>query len=122
MSSGKTTMKRKLHVRRGDTVEVISGAARGQRGRVIRAMPDKGKVVVEGVNMVWKHLKRSQQRPRGGRVEMESPLDASNVMLVCPNRECRRFDKPVRTRTVLREDGTKMRTCAKCGAEIPKME
>ena len=113
-------MRRKLQVRRGDTVEVMTGTSRGMRGRVIRAIPQKGKVVVEGVNLVWKHIKRSREHPRGGRVEIEAPIDASNVMLLCPNRECSRHDKPVRTHVVVREDGTKIRACAKCGAEMPR--
>ena len=115
-------MRAKLHVRRGDMVEVVSGAARGQRGRVIRAMPEKGRVVIEGVKVVWKHMKRSREHPRGGRIEIEAPIHASNVRLVCPNRECERHDKPVRTKTVSRPDGARVRSCARCGAEIPKME
>jgi large subunit ribosomal protein L24 len=115
-------MRRKLHVRRGDTVEAIAGSSRGLRGRVLRTIPEKGKVVVEGVNMVWKHIRRSPEHPQGGRLQIEAPIDASNVMLVCPNRDCERHDRPVRSRTVVREDGTRARTCAKCGAEIPKAE
>jgi len=112
----------KLHVRRGDIVEVVAGSSRGLRGRVLRAMPAKGKVVVEGLNMVWKHVRRGPQRIQGGRIQVEAPIDASNVMLVCPNRDCERHDRPVRTRTVVREDGRKLRTCAKCGAELPRAE
>ncbi len=115
-------MKSKVHVRRGDTVEVVSGAGRGARGRIIRVLPQKNKVVVEGVNMVWKHLKPNRQNPRGGRLEMEAPIDASNVMLVCQNRECARFDRPVRSRTRVNDDGTKVRCCSKCESELPKME
>lgn len=112
----------KLHVRRGDTVQIIAGSSRGKRGRVLRAIPAKGKVVVEGANLVWKHLRRSHEHPRGGRIQVEAPLDASNVMLLCPSRDCSHFDRPVRVRSVRREDGTKMRACAKCGAEVPKLE
>jgi large subunit ribosomal protein L24 len=112
----------KLHVCRGDTVEVIAGNARGARGRVLRALPQDGKVVVEGINMVWKHLRRSQQHPQGGRIEVEAPIDASNVMLLCRNRECERYDMPVRTRKDWTEDGNKIRVCVKCGSEIPKVE
>jgi large subunit ribosomal protein L24 len=115
-------MKPKLHVRHGDTVQVMTGASSGARGRIIRVDPSKGRVVVEGVNMVWKHLKRSRERPRGERVEMEAPLHASNVMLVCPNRDCKRYDRGVRVRKVIREDGRKARLCAVCSAEIPRSE
>ncbi len=75
-------MRPKLHVRRGDTVEVVTGNARGQRGRVLRSIPEKGRVVVEGVNLVWKHMRRSREHPRGGRIQIEAPMHASNVMLL----------------------------------------
>ena len=115
-------MRPKLHVRRGDTVEVIAGASRGSRGRVLRTVPAKGRVVVEGINLVWKHLDPSREQPRGGRIQIEASIHASNVMLVCPNRECESHDRPVRTRAAAGKDGRKMRVCAKCGAEIPKTE
>jgi large subunit ribosomal protein L24 len=115
-------MKPKLHVRRGDLVEAISGSARGMRGRVLKAIPEEGKVVVEGVKLVWKHLPRSRQHARGGRIQVEAPIDVSKVMLICINRDCPRHDKPVRTRVVVKGDGRKIRACAKCGAEIPKPE
>ncbi|MCK4375963.1 MAG: 50S ribosomal protein L24 [Candidatus Brocadiae bacterium] len=115
-------MRRKLHVRRGDTVEVVAGNAKGQRGRVLRSIPEKGRVVVEGVNMVWKHMRRSREHPRGGRIQIEAPMHASNVMLLCPSRDCPGHDKPVRAKQVVREDGTKVRACVKCGTEIPKAE
>ncbi|MGD2175443.1 MAG: 50S ribosomal protein L24 [Candidatus Brocadiaceae bacterium] len=111
-----------LHVRRGDTVEVVAGNARGARGRILRALPQEGKVVVEGINMVWKHLRRSRQNPQGGRIQIEAPIDASNVMLICPHRDCERHDRPVRTRSTFAEDGRKMRVCVRCGTEIPRVE
>ena len=111
-------MRNKLHVRRNDVVEVTVGEAKGRRGRVLQAMPDKGKVIVEGVNMVWKHVKPSRQRPRGGRIEMEAPIDVSNVMLLCQNRACERHDRPVRTHAAVREQGVKERVCIKCGGPI----
>lgn len=103
-------------------MEVIAGNARGARGRILRALPRQGKVVVEGINMVWKHMRRTRQNPQGGRIEMEAPIDASNVMLLCRNRECDRYDRPVRTCKERTEDGKKIRVCVKCGAEIPKVE
>jgi ribosomal protein L24 len=63
-----------------------------------------------------------RDHPRGGRIEVEAPIAASNVMLICPNKECEKHDKPVRTRMVARPDGKKFRACAKCGVEIPKVE
>ncbi len=115
-------MKAKLHVRRGDTVEVTTGASRGMRGRILRTIPSKGKVVIEGVNVHWKHLRRTREHPTGGRIEIEAPVDASNVMLVCANRDCQKYDKPVRTRSVLDRDGKRKRACCKCGREIPRAE
>jgi len=115
-------MRPKLHVRRGDLVEVIAGSARGVRGRVLRAAPREGRVVVEGAKLVWKHLRRGREHPRGGRIQVEAAMDASNVMLICTNRDCPRNDKPVRARTVVREGGKRFRACVKCGAEIAKPE
>jgi len=115
-------IQNKLHVRRGDSVQIIAGSQRGVRGRILRTLPAEGKVVVEGANMVWKHLRRSQEHPRGGRIQVEAPMAVSNVMLLCPNRDCSHFDRPVRTRTVQSEDGKKKRVCAKCGTEMPKLE
>jgi len=88
----------------------------------LRAVPVEGRVVVEGVNLVWKHLRRSREHPAGGRIQVEVPIDASNVMLICPNRECVSHDKPVRTRKAVGQDGRKVRVCAKCRAAIPRSE
>ena len=71
-------------IRKGDLVAVISGNDRGKRGRVLRILHDRDRVVVEGVNLVYKHLRRSQQHPQGGRVQRESPVHLSNVMPVDP--------------------------------------
>ncbi len=115
-------MRRHLHVRRGDTVEVVAGNARGVRGRILRAVPAKERVVVEGVNLVWKHVARSRQHPQGGRIQIEAPVHVSNVMLICPNRDCVRYDKPVRAKSTARDNKAKIRACVKCGAEIPRAE
>lgn len=72
----------KLHVKKDDTVEVISGAEKGTRGRVLRAIPSEGMVVVQGVNRKWKHLKRTQQNPQGGRLQREEPIHACKVRKV----------------------------------------
>ena len=68
-----------LRIKRGDTVVVLSGAEKGKTGKVLRV--EEGKVVVEGVNLQYKHMKRTQQNPKGGRVRREGPLHASKVML-----------------------------------------
>lgn len=74
-------------IRRGDTVVVIRGDAKikGRRGKVLKVDTKNDRVVVEGLNYMKKHLRRSQDNPRGGRVEREAPMHASNVMLICPH-------------------------------------
>lgn len=100
-------------IRIDDTVEVISGDDRGVRGRVLRVDRKTGRVVVEGVNVVLKHVRRSRQARQGGRLSKERPIDLSNVMLVCP--ACKQ-----KTRVAARflEDGSKVRCCKKCDAYI----
>src|SRR5438477_12269883 len=73
-----------MHIRKGDTVEVICGDDKGTRGRVLSVDPKKGKLVVEGINRVYKHMRRSQRAAQGGRLSKEMPIDASNVMLIDP--------------------------------------
>lgn len=72
----------KLHVKKDDIVEVISGSDKGRRGKVMRAIPGDGMVVVEGINRKWKHMRRSQENPQGGRVEREYPIHACKVRKV----------------------------------------
>jgi large subunit ribosomal protein L24 len=72
----------KLHVKADDLVEVLSGDDKGKRGKVLRAIPSEGKVVVEGINRKWKHLRRSQENPQGGRIEREYPIPACKVRKV----------------------------------------
>ena len=99
-----------MRIRLDDTVEVISGKDRGSRGRVIQVLGDKNKVVVEGVNRVFKHVSRSQKNPQGGRLQKEMPLYASSVMLVCT--ACGEI---ARTGRRYLDDGSKERFCKKCG-------
>jgi len=100
-------------IRTGDVVLVIAGNDCGVRGRVLRVLPRSGKVVVEGVNKVFKHVRRSQKHPQGGRLQKEMPIQASNVLLVCS--QCNRG---VRLGTRLAADGTKERFCRKCKAGL----
>ncbi|MCG8406417.1 MAG: 50S ribosomal protein L24 [Phycisphaerales bacterium] len=71
-------------VRKGDRVEVISGAHKGEQGNVLRVDPKKGRVWLEGVNLVYRHLRQSRQNPQGGRIQKEASLDLSNVLPVDP--------------------------------------
>jgi large subunit ribosomal protein L24 len=96
------------HVVKGDLVYIRSGDARGQTGKVLQVLPDKNAVVVEGVNVHKKHLKRTQQNPQGGVIEKEMPIHISNVSPVVDG-------KPTRVRFETREDGSKVRVAAKNG-------
>ncbi len=100
---------KKLHVKRGDLVEVISGKDKGKQGKVVTAFPETGRVIVEGVAMVKKHQKARVQGQESGILHMEAPIDASNVMRVCS-----KCEKPARTGVKILEDGSKVRYCKKC--------
>ena len=106
----------KLHIKRDDTVVVISGDSKGTRGKVIAASPEEGKVIVAGANIVSKHTKARKQGENSSIVKTEGAIYASKVQLVCP-----KCDKGVRTKVGYKEvDGkkVKVRLCTKCGAEI----
>jgi large subunit ribosomal protein L24 len=100
-------------IRSGDLVEVRTGNARGTRAKVVSVLPDKGKIVVEGVNLVYRHMRRSQKNPQGGRLSKELPIDASNVLVVCGS-----CSKATRVGVRTSEDGGKFRVCRKCKADI----
>ena len=104
-----------MHIKVGDEVIVIAGDDRGERAKVLSVDHDKGKVVVEGVNRVYKHVRRSQRNPQGGRLSKEMPLPASNLMLVCPS-----CNAPSRTGIRIEPDGSKVRWCKSCGQEDSK--
>ena len=105
-----------MHIRVDDQVEVMIGRDKSLRAKVLRMLRDEGKVVVEGVNTVWKHMRRSQKNPRGGRLHKEMPVQISNVQLVCP--AC---NQAVRTGVRLRDDGSKHRFCKNSSAEIGQL-
>lgn len=103
-------------IRSGDTVEVRTGNAKGTRAKVLQVLPEKNgrrRVVVEGVNRVYRHIRRSQKNPQGGRLSKEMPIDASNVLVVCT--AC---GKASRLGIRLGADGGKSRVCRKCGADL----
>lgn len=103
-------MNKKVHVKTGDTVMVISGDDKGKKGKVMAVSPKEGKLIVEGVNMVSKHVKPKRMGEVGGILKAEGAMYASKVQIICP-----RCKKPTRIGHKLNEDGTKSRTCAKCG-------
>ena len=100
----------KMHVKRGDTVVVIAGKDKGKEGKVVAAYPAQNKVIVEGVAMAKRHQKARMQGQESGIIEKELPIDASNVMRVCP-----KCGKPARVGIKTFEDGSKAKYCKKCG-------
>ncbi len=100
---------KKMHVKRGDVVRVISGKDKGKEGKVVIAMPEENKVVVEGVALVKKHQKARRQGEESTIIQKEAAIDASNVLRVCP-----KCGKAVRTGVKVLEDGSKARYCKKC--------
>ena len=106
----------KLHVKSGDTVVVLSGESKGVKGKVIAASPEEGKVIVEGANIVSKHVKARRQGEKSQILKTEAAMYVSKVQLVCP--KCK---TGVRTKVGYETKGdkqVKVRLCAKCGAKI----
>lgn len=100
---------RKLHVKKGDTVEIISGKNKNKRGKVLAASPKKGMIIVEGVNTVIKHQKPTGANQQGGIIKQEGPIDSSKAMLVC-----NKCGKRTRVGYEILEDKTKVRVCKVC--------
>ena len=107
--------QKKMRIRRGDRVVVLSGKDKGKKGKVILALPDKERVKVEGVNIIKKHAKPTPKIPQGGIREMEAALPVSKVMLLCP--AC---NKPTRIAKKLTAGGQWVRTCKRCGEALDK--
>lgn len=104
--------KHKMNVQTGDTVVVLSGKDKGKKGKVLRVIPEKRRVVVEGVNQVKRHVRPSRQLMQGGIITQENPIDASNVMLIC--RSC---GKPTRHARRRLENGKLVRRCVRCNED-----
>ena len=104
-----------LHVKTGDNVMIISGKDKGHTGKVMQVSPSEGKVIVEGVNIVTKHVKPRKMGEPGGLIKAESALYADKVQLVCP-----KCGRPTRTGSKINAKGKKVRTCKKsdCLAEF----
>ena len=103
-------MIKKLHVRTGDKVRIMSGKDKGSEGKVLEVSPKEGKVIVEGLNIATKHMKPRQMGQQGGLLKVEAPMYASKVMLVCP--KCK---KATRSAHSFDKNGKKKRLCKKCG-------
>ena len=101
-----------MRIRKGDRVRVLTGKDRGKEGEVSRALPAKNKVIVDGVNVAKKHQKPTRATMQGGIIDKDMPIPVANVAIVCsscgPTRIGYRFDP----------DGTKVRTCKKCGGDL----
>ena len=106
-------MINKVHVKTGETVTGLSGKERGKKGKVLAVSPKEGKVIIEGVNMVTKHVKPRRMGETGGLVKAEGAMYACKVQLVCP-----RCGKPTRVGHKVQENGTKERICKKCGETL----
>ena len=106
-------LSNKLHVKKDDTVLILSGEDRGKTGKVIEVSPKEGKVIVEGRNMVKKHVKPKKMGDPGGIVDAEGAIYACKVQVVCP--ACK---KPTRVGHKLLADGTKQRICKRCGEAL----
>ena len=101
-----------MRIRKGDTVQILSGKHRGKRGKVMVALPGEGKVVVDGANMVKRHTKPRGATMQGGIIDKDMPLPVSSVAIVCPS------DGPTRIGMSVDEAGRKVRVCRKCGTEL----
>ncbi len=108
----------KLNIRKGDEVMVIAGKdrsmkGRSRRGRVLEVSPGSGRIIVDGINIMKRAVRQTQQMRQAGIVESPGPIHVSSVMLVCPN-----CDAPTRAGHRVRESGSKVRVCKKCGKDI----
>ena len=103
----------KMHVRKNDTVVVISGKDEGKKGKVIGSFPADGRILVEGVNMITRHVKPRKAGQQGGLIKQEGTIAASKVMLYCP-----KCERPVRARHQILPDGGKVRVCGRCSEAL----
>ena len=102
----------KLSIRTGDKVRVLAGKDKGKEAKVLAVYPHKERVVLERVNLIKKATRPTQKNPKGGILEIEAPIHVSNVAIVCP-----KCSQPTRIGRK-REEGTRIRTCKKCGNDI----
>jgi large subunit ribosomal protein L24 len=96
-------------IKKNDTVKILTGRDKGKQGRVLTVFPDTGRVLVQGLNLVKKHSRKTRDDQQGGIIQKESPIDGSNLMVVC-----QKCGKPTRIGFSVLSDGTKTRICKKC--------
>lgn len=102
-----------MHIRKGDTVQILKGKDAGKRGKVLKVDPESRRVVVEGINRARKHMRPSKSNPQGGVVDWELPVQVSNVMLVCVG-----CDRPTRVKRIRAGGRSITRVCKKCEREF----
>ncbi len=102
-----------LGIKKNDTVLVVTGDEKGKKGRVRTVEPGNNRLLIEGINMIKKHMKPSKKYSQGGIIEKEASVHRSNVMLVCP-----KCDKPTRIGNNILENGKKIRACGQCGEVV----
>jgi large subunit ribosomal protein L24 len=106
----------KFGIKKGDTVQIMSGKDAGKKGKVLKCLPQEHRVIVEGLNRLKKHSRPTQRNPQsGGIIEIEAPVHISNIMLVCPS--CGQTSRLGFERT---DDGKRLRICKKCSGKIDK--
>ena len=98
-----------MKIKKGDTVKIIQGKDRGRKGRVLRVLPKEGRLVVEGLNLVIKHVRPRREGEKGQKIKMATPLQISKVALCCP-----KCGKSIRVSYKILTDGRKFRFCKKC--------
>ncbi|MGE5396459.1 MAG: 50S ribosomal protein L24 [Chitinophagales bacterium] len=98
-----------MQIKKGDTVMVVTGKDAGKKGKILKVLPDKNRVVIEGINRVKKHQRPTRALPQGGILRIESPIHASNVMLLC-----NKCNRPTRLGHKILSTGEKVRFCRKC--------
>ena len=101
-----------MKIKKGDRVRVLTGKDRGKEGEVMRAMPEQGKVIVDGVNVAKKHQRATRATMQGGIIDKDMPIPVSNVAIVCPT------DGPTRIGYRFDDKGQKVRICRKCGGDL----
>ncbi len=104
-----------MHIKKNDSVLVLSGKERGKRGRVLSVHPSKGFALVERLNLIKRHTRPTPRQKQGGIIEKEGPLTVSKLMLICP-----RCDRPTRIRRRGLENGKRVRVCRSCGETVDK--
>lgn len=102
-----------MRLKKNDTVRVISGEDKGKEGKILKVFPDKGRIIVEKVNLIKRHTRPSKSVPQGGIIEKEAPINETNVMLVCP-----KTGKPTRIGKQVLSDGSRARVSKKSGDMI----